>query len=142
MIAEFDGATALGGGILIGVSATILLMFNGRIAGISGIVNGAITFAKEELWRWIFLLGMVLGGGLYEYGLTSQPTPPSTFAPWAMIVGGALVGFGTRMGGGCTSGHGVCGLGRLSLRSVTAVITFLITAMITVWLLRHVLKLT
>lgn len=140
MMATFNWATAIGGGVLIGVSATILLAFNGRIAGISGIVNGAMTFAKEELWRWIFLIGMVLGGGLYEYGLASQPTPTSTFAPWAMVIGGFLVGFGTRMGGGCTSGHGVCGLGRLSLRSGVAVMTFLIAAMITVWLLHHVLK--
>jgi uncharacterized protein len=141
-MADFNWATALVGGILIGVSATILLAFNGRIAGISGIVNGAITFSKEEIWRWVFLLGMLLGGGLYEYGLASQPTPTSTFAPWAMIVGGFLVGFGTRMGGGCTSGHGVCGLGRLSLRSGMAVMTFLVTGMTTVWLLHHVLNIT
>jgi uncharacterized protein len=141
-MADFNWATALGGGILIGVSATILLAFNGRIAGISGIVNGAITFTKEELWRWVFLLGMLLGGGLYEYGLAPQPTPTSTFAPWAMIVGGFLVGFGTRMGGGCTSGHGVCGLGRFSPRSGVAVVTFLIAGMMTVWLFRHILNLT
>lgn len=141
-MADFNWATALSGGILIGVSATILLAFNGRIAGISGIVNGAITFTKEELWRWVFLLGMLLGGGLYEYGLASQPTPTSTFAPWDMIVGGFLVGFGTRMGGGCTSGHGVCGLGRFSPRSGAAVVTFLIAGMMTVWLLRHILKIT
>jgi hypothetical protein len=141
MMAEFSWVTASIGGILIGISATILLAFNGRIAGISGIINGAITFARDEFWRWIFLMGLLMGSGLYEYGLASQPTPTSTFAPWAMIVGGALVGFGTRMGGGCTSGHGVCGLGRLSLRSGVAVMTFLTTGMITVWVVRHVLKL-
>jgi uncharacterized protein len=141
-MADFNWATALSGGILIGVSATILLAFNGQIAGISGIVNGAITFTKEELWRWVFLLGMLLGGGLYEYGLAPQPTPTSTFAPWAMIVGGFLVGFGTRMGGGCTSGHGVCGLGRFTPRSGVAVVMFLIAGMMTVWLFRHILKIT
>lgn len=140
MITEFNPVTALGGGILIGISATLLLALSGRIAGISGIVNGAVTFNKTELWRWLFLIGMMAGGGLYEYGLATQPTPTSTFAPWAMIVGGVLVGFGTRMGGGCTSGHGVCGLGRLSPRSGAAVMTFLVTAMITVWLSRHVLQ--
>ncbi|BAU06375.1 YeeE/YedE family protein [Fischerella major NIES-592] len=139
-MAEFNWFTALVGGILIGISATLLLAFNGRIAGISGIINGAITFNKDEIWRWMFILGMLLGGVLYEYGLASQPTPKSTFAPVAMIIGGFLVGFGTRMGSGCTSGHGVCGLGRLSLRSLVAVLTFLTTAMITVFIVRHVLS--
>lgn len=138
---EFNWVTALVGGVLIGVSATLLLAFNGRIAGISGIVNGAITFAKDEIWRWMFILGMLLGGVLYEYVLAQQPTPRSTFAPWAMIIGGFLVGFGTRMGSGCTSGHGVCGLGRLSLRSLVAVLTFLLTAIMTVFVVRHVLLL-
>lgn len=140
-MAEFNWLTALVGGVLIGMGATFLLAFNGRIAGISGIVNGAMTFPKNEVWRWMFILGMLLGGVLYEYGLASQPTPTSTFAPWAMIVGGFLVGFGTRMGSGCTSGHGVCGLGRLSLRSLVAVLTFLITAILTVFVVRHVLRL-
>ncbi|PLZ99275.1 YeeE/YedE family protein [Fischerella thermalis CCMEE 5268] len=139
-MAEFNWFTALVGGILIGISATLLLAFNGRIAGISGIINGAITFNKDEIWRWMFILGMLLGGVLYEYELASQPTPKSTFAPVAMIIGGFLVGFGTRMGSGCTSGHGVCGLGRLSLRSLVAVLTFLTTAMITVFFVRHVLS--
>ncbi|PLZ05237.1 YeeE/YedE family protein [Fischerella thermalis WC114] len=138
-MAEFNWFTALVGGILIGISATLLLAFNGRIAGISGIINGAITFNKDEIWRWMFILGMLLGGVLYEYELASQPTPKSTFAPVAMIIGGFLVGFGTRMGSGCTSGHGVCGLGRLSLRSLVAVLTFLTTAIITVFIVRHVL---
>lgn len=140
-MAEFNWLTALVGGVLIGLSATLLLAFNGRIAGISGIVNGAIAFTKKEVWRWMFLLGILLGGAIYEYGLASRPTPTSTFAPWAMIVGGFLVGFGTRMGSGCTSGHGVCGLGRLSLRSLVAVFTFLLTAILTVFIVRHVLHL-
>lgn len=141
-MAAFNGMTALIGGLLIGISATLLLAFNGRIAGISGIVDGAVTFAKDTGWRWLFILGMVLGGGLYEYGLAPQPTPISTFAPWAMLLGGFLVGFGTRMGSGCTSGHGVCGLGRLSLRSLMAVLTFMTTAMLTVFVVRHVLFLS
>lgn len=127
------------GGLLIGLSATLLLAFNGRIAGISGMVNGALTFTRAERWRWWFIGGMVGGGALYEYVLAPQPTPTSTFAPWAMIIGGFIVGFGTRMGNGCTSGHGVCGLGRLSGRSLAAVITFMVTAAITVFITRHVL---
>jgi uncharacterized membrane protein YedE/YeeE len=102
-------------------------------------VNGALTFVRAEQWRWWFLGGMLAGGALYEYGLASQPTPTSTFAPWAMLIGGFLVGWGTRMGNGCTSGHGVCGLGRLSGRSLVAVITFMLTAAITVFMTRHVL---
>lgn len=141
-MATFNWVTALSGGILIGVSATLLLAFNGRIAGISGMINGAMTFAKTERWRWLFLLGMVIGGALYEYLLAPQPTPHSIFSPGAMIVGGLLVGLGTRIGNGCTSGHGVCGLGRLSVRSLVAVLTFLATAMITVFIVRHVLLLT
>ncbi|GAB4377556.1 MAG: YeeE/YedE family protein [Elainellaceae cyanobacterium] len=138
-MAVFNSITALSGGVLIGISATLLLAFNGRIAGISGIINGAITFSKDAGWRWLFILGMILGGTLYEYGLASQPTPTSTFAPWAMLIGGFLVGFGTRMGSGCTSGHGVCGLGRLSLRSLVAVLTFMAAAMLTVFVVRHVM---
>ncbi len=136
---DFNWITALFGGILIGISSTILLAFDGRIAGISGIVNGALKSTQEEAWRWFFIVGMLAGGFLYEYILTSEPTPTSSFAPLAMIIGGLLVGFGTRMGNGCTSGHGVCGLGRLSFRSLVAVITFLITAIITVFITRHVL---
>ena len=124
------------GGILIGLSATVLLLGNGRIAGISGIMNGAIAFQKSELWRWVFLVGLLAGTILYEFGFASQPTPTSTFAPAAMIVGGFFVGVGTRMGSGCTSGHGVCGLGRLSVRSLMAVITFLLVAILTVAIMR------
>lgn len=140
-MAEFNGLTALLGGALIGLSATLLLAFNGRIAGISGIVNGAMTFAGQEFWRWLFIVGLLIGGVIYEYGLAAQPTPVSTFAPVAMIVGGFWVGFGTRLGSGCTSGHGVCGLGRFSARSLAAVLTFLTTGMITVFITRHLLPL-
>ena len=136
-MSEVNWIAALVGGMLIGLSATILLAFDGRIAGISGMVNGAIKFKPEENWRWLFIVGMLAGGFLYEYVFASEPTPLSSFAPGAMIVGGLLVGVGTRMGNGCTSGHGVCGLGRLSFRSLVAVITFMITAIITVFVIRH-----
>jgi uncharacterized protein len=136
----FYWSTALGGGMLIGISATLLLAFNGRTAGISGIVNGAMNRANHEIWRWWFLGGMVGGGALYEYVLAAQPTPHSSFAPWAMVIGGFLVGFGTRMANGCTSGHGVCGLGKLSGRSLVAVLTFLTTAILTIFVIRHVIS--
>ncbi len=138
---EFNGIPALAGGLLIGLSATMLLAFNGRIAGISGIVSGSLGWAADRQWRRLFLVGMVLGGLLYEYGLAASPTPTPTAGGWPLVLGGFLVGFGTRLGNGCTSGHGVCGLGRLSLRSLAAVITFLSTAMVTVYLTRHVLML-
>ncbi|MBE9030287.1 YeeE/YedE family protein [filamentous cyanobacterium LEGE 11480] len=142
-MAEFNWVTGLLGGVLIGLSSTLMLAFNGRITGISGILNGAARIdrttnaARSEVWRWYFLAGMLLGGLLYEFGIATQPTPRSTFAPVAMLIGGLLVGFGTRMGNGCTSGHGVCGLGRLSVRSFVAVCTFLSTAILTVFVLRH-----
>jgi hypothetical protein len=136
---DINWLSALIGGILIGLSATILLAFDGRIAGISGIVNGAIKFDRDATWRWLFIVGMLGGGFLYEYVFAAAPTPVSSFAPAAMIMGGLLVGLGTRLGNGCTSGHGVCGLGRLSFRSLVAVITFMITAIITVFITHHVI---
>jgi uncharacterized membrane protein YedE/YeeE len=139
-MAEFNWINGLIGGILIGISATILLAFNGRITGISGMVNGAISFNKNDAWRWLFLLGMLAGGAIYEFVLSTQPTPTSKFAPLTMIIGGLIVGFGTRMGSGCTSGHGVCGLGRLSMRSLVAVLTFLASAFVTVFIVRHLLN--
>ena len=147
-MADFNLTTALLGGLLIGLSSTLLLLFNGRIAGISGIVGGAISFGRDSRWRWLFIAGLLLGGWLYEgvishgSGLVSapQPTPISEFAPVSMILGGLLVGFGTRLGNGCTSGHGVCGLGRLSFRSLVAVLTFLATGFITVFVTRHLLS--
>ncbi len=141
-IAEFNWITGLVGGILIGLSATVLLAFNGRIAGISGMVNNAITFKSDEAWRWLFLGGMLGGAALYEYVLAAQPTPKGQFVPWAMLIGGFVVGFGTRMGNGCTSGHGVCGLGRRSPRSLVAVLTFMATAILTVFIVRQVLGLS
>ncbi|MGB3309749.1 MAG: YeeE/YedE thiosulfate transporter family protein [Nodosilinea sp.] len=127
------------GGILIGLSATLMLALNGRIAGISGMVNGAIAFTTAEVWRSLFLLGLVAGGLVYEYAFAPQPTPTYPFAPVIMIAAGLLVGFGTRMGNGCTSGHGVCGLGRLSMRSLVAVLTFMATGIVTVFITQHLL---
>ena len=136
---EASWMAGLLGGILIGLSATVLLAFNGRIAGISGMVNGAISFLRAEQWRWWFLAGLLGGGALYEYGLAPQPTPTSPFAPWTMIIGGLIVGFGTRMGNGCTSGHGVCGIGLIAPRSAAATVTFMCSGIATVFVVRHLL---
>ena len=144
---ELNWLTALLGGMLIGLSATIMLAWNGRIAGVSGAIHGLLSSNRpsdkiddaNNAWRWTFLVGLLIGGGIYEFLLAQTPTPVGTFTPITMLIGGFLVGFGTRMGNGCTSGHGVCGLGRLSTRSLVAVITFMTTAIITVAVIRHAL---
>jgi uncharacterized membrane protein YedE/YeeE len=130
---------ALAGGVLIGLSATALLWLNGRVAGISGIANGVLfPRAGDVAWRVAFLVGLVIAGGLYIMCVPGAPQPRTDFAREGLVVAGLLVGFGTRMGNGCTSGHGVCGIGRLSARSLAAVATFMATAMATTFLLRHV----
>jgi hypothetical protein len=131
-------AAALLGGVLIGLAATLLLWLNGRVAGVSGILNG-IVFAKSQdtAWRVAFLVGLVVAGGLYMAWVPGASQPRTDFSRAGLIVAGLLVGFGTRMGNGCTSGHGVCGLGRLSLRSLVAVITFMATAIATTFVVRH-----
>jgi uncharacterized membrane protein YedE/YeeE len=121
------------GGALIGLSAAILLLLNGRIAGVSGIVSGAIgRFDDERLSHLLFLAGLVGGPLLYLAGFGAWPIVHVATTSGLMIIAGMLVGFGTRLGSGCTSGHGVCGLARLSSRSLTAVAVFLCTGMLTV----------
>lgn len=130
--------TALAGGVLIGLSATLLLWLNGRVAGVSGILNGVIfPKAGEVTWRMAFLVGLIVAAGLYMAFVPGAPLPRTDFPRAGLIVAGLLVGFGTRMGNGCTSGHGVCGLGRLSLRSLAAVVTFMATAIATTFAVRH-----
>jgi uncharacterized protein len=130
---------ALTGGALIGCSATLLLACDGRIAGISGIINGVSSNTSYERgWRALFLLGLI-GAAALTFRFFPESLPQRhAFPPFALIAAGLLVGFGTRMGNGCTSGHGVCGLGRLSSRSLVAVVVFMGTAMLTVALTRHV----
>lgn len=123
---------ALAGGVLIGLSASVLLLLNGRIAGISGIVTGLARRpgAGDRAWRVAFLLGLMASGALAMHLLGQSAQSP---APRPMLLlAGLLVGFGTSMGNGCTSGHGVCGLGRLSKRSLVAVVTFMGAAIATV----------
>ena len=125
------------GGILIGLAATLLLWSIGRIAGISGIVNGIASSPRgDRAWRVAFLAGMMIVGAVV---LQFAPAPPriQTGATPLLLTAGFLVGFGTRVGNGCTSGHGVCGLGRLSWRSAAAVATFMAAGMATVYVMRH-----
>lgn len=134
-----DWYSALTGGVLIGLAATLLLWLNGRVAGVSGILNGVIfPNAGDVAWRSAFLIGLILAGGLYMAFSPNALLPRTDYSRAALILAGVLVGFGTRMGNGCTSGHGVCGLGRLSLRSFAAVLTFMLSAMATTFLVRHV----
>ena len=130
------------GGLLIGAASVLLLIGLGRIAGISGITFGLMdrpNWNLANLWRWGFVIGMLAAGWIWTQW-TGQPLQPErpTNVP-LLIAAGLLVGFGTSLGSGCTSGHGVCGLGRLSLRSLAAVATFMLTAGLTVFLMRHVL---
>ncbi|MBL4608801.1 MAG: YeeE/YedE family protein [Pseudomonadales bacterium] len=131
---------ALLGGVLIGLSASVLLLFNGRIMGVCGILNQAISFkGGENLWAWLFLVGLLIGPLVSDAFLgTSQPMfEERTFL--VTVIAGLLVGFGTSLGSGCTSGHGVCGIGRLSQRSIVSVAVFMLAAMVTVYLFRQVL---
>lgn len=129
---------ALAGGVLIGLSATLLLWLNGRVAGVSGILNGVIFPNTGDVsWRAMFLLGLIVAAGLYMALVPGAPLPRTDYSRVALVVAGLLVGFGTRMGNGCTSGHGVCGLGRLSMRSLASVLTFMATAIATTFVVRH-----
>lgn len=135
----FAYATPLTGGLLIGASAVALLYFLGRIAGISGIVWGAISGQADNSWRWLFIIGLLVGPLLF-HGLTATPYPAaSPLQWWQALSGGLLVGYGVKLGSGCTSGHGVCGIGRLSPRSLVATVTFMATGILTVYIMRHVL---
>ena len=140
---HFTPAAALVGGALIGLSAVLLWIGNGRIAGISGIlgrpVSGSPANSAEWPWRLAFLAGLITAPRIYAMAVGSMPRILLALHPALLVAAGLLVGFGTRLGSGCTSGHGVCGLARLSPRSMTATALFLATALLTVFLLHHVL---
>lgn len=137
---EFTPLSASVGGLLIGSAAALLLWANGRVAGISGILGQALWPApgEERGWRIAFLAGLPLGALLASL-LGVRLVPEIASNPPTLILAGLLVGFGTRLGNGCTSGHGVCGLGRGSKRSLAATLTFMGVAGITVYVVRHVL---
>lgn len=125
------------GGALIGLSAALLLLVNGRIAGISGIFAGLLSAnsPREKFWRCAFILGLICGSAIYQAIFGATPLHLQT-GNAGIILAGLLVGFGTRLGSGCTSGHGVCGLARRSPRSLAATITFIVCGVATVYLLR------
>ena len=131
---NFTPLTSLAGGLLIGLASAAMLVFNGRIAGISGITGGVLKADRgDTLWRALFVAGLLVGG--FVYGLVA----PDAFAitidrsTGALVVAGLLVGFGTQMGNGCTSGHGIRGLSRFSIRSLVAVVTFMAFAALVVF---------
>lgn len=136
---EFSPFSALAGGALIGAAAVLLMLANGRVMGVSGIVGGLLGGAGREMgWRLAFLAGMVMpalalgfSGNLHLQG--------NGLGLGLLVLSGFLVGFGTRMGNGCTSGHGICGLARLSPRSLAAVLTFMAVAGVVVYVRRHLL---
>lgn len=132
--------SALVGGILIGLSAVLLMLANGRIAGISGIVGGLLAPQTGETgWRIAFVLGLLAGPLLYAEVVGGAPPVSVTPSAALLVGGGLLVGYGTRLGSGCTSGHGVCGLARLSSRSMAATGVFLAAAIATVFVTRHLI---
>jgi uncharacterized membrane protein YedE/YeeE len=126
------------GGALIGAAAAVLLALNGRIAGVSGILNGAITARDrfDRSWRLVFILGLISGAALYRLLYGTLPVQIQAGLP-TLLAAGLLVGVGTRIGSGCTSGHGVCGLARLSRRSLMATVTFMLFGILTVYLTRR-----
>jgi uncharacterized membrane protein YedE/YeeE len=137
---SFTPLGSLAGGVLIGAAAAILLLGNGRIAGISGILGGILSTDRgDRAWRVAFLAGMLLSPTLYGF-ITVMPEAVIEASTTTLIVAGLLVGLGTRYASGCTSGHGVCGLSRGSVRSLTATLSFMGAGFLTVYLTRHVLN--
>ncbi len=142
-IINFTPGPALLGGALIGLAAAFLLLAKGRVVGISGIAGGIIyPESKEDIgWRLVFLIGLVLGGFIYQangFGAGVEHIEAIVSTPM-LIVGGLLVGIGTQVGTGCTSGHGICGLARRSPRSLVATLCFMGSAIVTVYITRHLM---
>ena len=136
---NFTPWTALAGGVLIGIAAAMFVLINGRIAGISGIIGGLLRLSLPDIgWRLAFLAGLVIAPSLY--GAFVYLPSPKIDASYGMLIGaGLLVGIGTRYGAGCTSGHGVCGLSRLSPRSLVATLVFMAAGFATVYVTRHLI---
>lgn len=136
MVTTFTPVSALIGGMLIGLAASLLLLFNGRIAGISSMFHGSLR-THAQPWQWLFLLGLVLGTLLYNALPYTVAIVRQGFPLPILLLAGLLVGFGTRLGSGCTSGHGICGISRRSSRSILATLTFMFAGVLTTWLVRH-----
>lgn len=141
MLTEFTPYASLLGGALIGVASVLLMASHGRIMGATGILMGIIAPAGKQDWLWrVVLVAGMIAGPVFVLLMTGQwPEVQVPVSQTMLIVGGLLVGIGVTFGGGCTSGHGVCGLARMSPRSLVATVTFMITTAITVYVIRHVM---
>jgi uncharacterized membrane protein YedE/YeeE len=135
---NFTPVSGLLGGMLIGFAAAALTLLTGRLAGVSGIFGGLLTWrGGDQAWRIAFVAGLIAAPLLAALAGAGLPAPAMTSRLAAIVAGGLLVGFGSRMGNGCTSGHGVCGVARLSARSIAATVIFVCTAVLTVAIVRH-----
>ena len=136
---HFTPYASFAGGLLIGIAAAMLILFNGRIAGVSGIIGQLLNGVnRDNLWRIAFVLGIVVAPAIWQAWIGDLEIEIETNALW-LIIAGLVVGVGTSHGSGCTSGHGICGLSRFSMRSVIATLSFMISGMLTVYIVRHVL---
>ena len=136
---NFTPYSALAGGILIGLSAALLLLFNGRRAGVSGILGGLLSpWCSDFGWRFCFIIGLLIGPLLVSRMDWISINIQVNHSLPIMAIAGLLVGYGTSLANGCTSGHGICGLARLSMRSLVATLTFMITGGVTVFIVRHI----
>ena len=139
-IVNFTPFAALFGGALIGLSAALLYLFKGRIAGVSGIFGGILIPTKADLsWRVVFIAGIIIGGFIWHLITGEGKNITAAVEPLWIVIGGIIVGVGTTLGSGCTSGHGICGISRFSLRSILATLTFMATGFISVFIIRHLL---
>ena len=138
MLAPLPPSTALAGGLLIGTAAAMLLLLSGRIAGVSGMAATALGIGGEtpRAQALAFVIGLPIGAAVVAYAVRSPDISVTSSLP-VLVIAGLLVGFGTRLGSGCTSGHGVCGIGRLSPRSLAATLTFMLAGAATVFVMRH-----
>lgn len=135
--ANFTPWQALAGGLLIGIGVAILWLYNGRIAGVSGIIGGLFKAAQFDIgWRVAFIIGLIAAPLAWQL-FAALPTIVVEANHFTLAIAGLLVGVGTRLGTGCTSGHGVCGIARLSVRSIIATVTFMLSGIVVVWLMRH-----
>ena len=131
-IINFTPVTALSGGLLIGLSVALFFILNGRMIGISGIASNFIVSKDNRIENFLFLIGLILGPIIYSFTTNKEINISISNSLYLLLIGGILVGFGTRLSNGCTSGHGISGISRFSLRSIIATITFMIVGIITV----------
>ncbi|QLG87837.1 YeeE/YedE family protein [Chitinibacter bivalviorum] len=137
-LAHFTPLASLLGGALIGLTAGLMILLAGRVAGIAGIIGGLIGGAADKSWRLFFIAGLVISPLIWSL-FAPLPALQMVTSPLGLIIAGLLVGIGTRYANGCTSGHGVCGLSRFSLRSLIAVLSFMGTGFVTVFIIKHLL---